>query len=74
MEATFDKARPLVVGCRSGARSARAAAMLAQRGYQTLYDHAGGWAGNDEDPGWPASGGPTSLETTPGRAYEELGR
>jgi rhodanese-related sulfurtransferase len=74
VEATFDKRAPLVVGCRSGARSAKAVALLEQRGFTTLYDHAGGWAGNGEDPGWPQSGGPIGHEPTPGRAYEELGR
>jgi rhodanese-related sulfurtransferase len=74
VEATFDKQQALVVGCRSGARSARAAAVLAQRGFETLYDHAGGWAGNGEDAGWLAGGGATSNETTPGRGYEDLGQ
>lgn len=73
VESTFEKQQPIIVGCRSGQRSARAAAMLAQRGFETLYDHAGGWAGNAEDPGWPESGGAVSNETTPGRGHGDLG-
>ena len=73
VEAAFDKTRAIVVGCRSGQRSARAAAVLAQRGFQTLYDHGGGWAGNAEDPGWPAGGGETSQSPVAGRSYAELG-
>ena len=37
-----DKARPLVVVCASGARAARAAKLLAQKGHQQVHVLAGG--------------------------------
>jgi rhodanese-related sulfurtransferase len=72
VRATFDEAQPLVIGCRSGQRSARAAVVLEGLGFAALYDHGGGWAGNAEDDGWPQSGGAVSVETTPGRGWEDL--
>lgn len=36
-----DQTRPLIVYCRSGARSARAAAWLAHAGYAAVYDLGG---------------------------------
>lgn len=41
-----DKAEEIIVGCRSGNRSARAAGLLQQElQYQSLIDDAGGWLG-----------------------------
>ncbi|BCX48369.1 rhodanese/sulfur transferase [Haloferula helveola] len=38
----FDKSKPLVVYCRSGGRSARAAKQLEELGFETVYDLKGG--------------------------------
>lgn len=42
----------LVVGCKSGRRSAAACALLAEHGYDGLVDQTGGWDG------WVAAGLP----------------
>ena len=55
----------LVVGCRSGGRSAQAATALSGAGYGTIADVAGGFDA------WIPSGQPVSTEA-PGRTYEEL--
>ena len=72
VERAFAKDQTIVLGCRSGGRSAQAAQALASRGFQNLVDYAGGWAGSAEDPGWVASGGPTTTEGQSGRTYEDL--
>jgi rhodanese-related sulfurtransferase len=43
--AEYDKATPVYLYCRSGARSASAAAKLKALGFQTVYDLAGGYIG-----------------------------
>ncbi len=40
--AAWDKARPLVVICRSGGRSARAAGQLAAMGFRAVHNMSGG--------------------------------
>lgn len=70
--AAFARDTPLLVGCKSGGRSARAAAMLERLGFANLYDVAGGYGGAPDDPGWLASGGPVSTTTEPGRSYDDL--
>ncbi len=50
VEATFPRDTRLIVGCRSGGRSARACAVLLKAGYQNPMNMAGGFAGGP-DPG-----------------------
>ena len=64
----------VVVSCKAGGRSARAAAMLVQLGYTRVLDHGGGWGGNATDPGWVRAGGPQPSETEPGRGHRGPGR
>lgn len=40
---TFDKERPLLIYCRSGNRSGRAAKLLDSLGFQKIYDLQGGF-------------------------------
>lgn len=40
--ATWDRNQPVLLICRSGARSGRAAAELSRRGFTTLYNMTGG--------------------------------
>jgi rhodanese-related sulfurtransferase len=61
--------RPVVVSCKAGGRSARAAAWLVQLGYGEVLDHGGGWSGAADDPGWLAAGGPVARGPEPGRSY-----
>lgn len=41
--AKLDKSKPVLVYCRSGGRSGRAAAMLKEMGFQEVYDLQGGY-------------------------------
>ncbi len=61
VEACFAKDTPLVVGCRSGQRSARAATLLAQAGYRNVVDLLGGFGGDATHPGWGSSGLPVEA-------------
>jgi rhodanese-related sulfurtransferase len=53
-----DLARPVALICRSGARSARGAALLAERGFSRLSHVGEGMAGSAAGPGWLARGLP----------------
>jgi rhodanese-related sulfurtransferase len=71
----FAKGQALVVGCKSGARSALAAAALEAAGFIKVVDQTAGFAGKRGDfgevvvPGWVSSGLPVS---TSGTRYREL--
>jgi rhodanese-related sulfurtransferase len=77
VEALHPKGARLVVGCKSGQRSARAAAMLAAAGYTSLVDQRAGFDGPRDtfgqltEPGWAPAGLPTET-TTAGGSYAEL--
>ena len=64
IEKTFDKDAQLVMGCKSGARSLRAAELLQGWGYTRVVDMQGGYdgerdmAGRVVVPGWRDSGLP----------------
>jgi len=66
-----DKGAQIVVGCKAGGRSARAAEMLAASGYRNLVDMNAGWSGNGKEPGWSQAGLPVEQKT-PGKSFEEL--
>jgi rhodanese-related sulfurtransferase len=77
MERRFPKDSRLVVGCRSGGRSLRAATMLIDRGYAEVVDMRGGYVGEQKGgqvtcEGWQRRGLPTSMEPEPGRTWSEL--
>ena len=55
---------PLLLGCRSGMRSQRAAEMLAEAGYADLANVRGGFGGSDDTPGWAESGLPVETGST----------
>lgn len=52
--ASWPREVPLLLICRSGARSAKAAQMLAQRGFKHLYNLAGGMLAVRAQPAAPA--------------------
>jgi len=62
----------ILVSCKAGGRSAKAAAVLEGLGYSAIADHIGGWGGGNGDPGWVAGGGASTTETQSGRSYAEL--
>ncbi len=73
--ATDDK---LIIGCKSGGRSARAAELLSREGYTSLVDMRGGYGGEVDKSGvvvcvgWAARGLPCSTECEPGCDYEAI--
>jgi rhodanese-related sulfurtransferase len=73
----FPKDEKLVIGCKSGGRSLRAAELLAARGWTDVVDMQGGFDGERDPagrvlvPGWRDSGLPVAT-TSPGRTWEEL--
>jgi rhodanese-related sulfurtransferase len=78
VEATFPKDARLVVGCKAGGRSARAAAMLVGAGYALIVDQRAGFDGVRDafgavvEPGWARAGLPVERGRPPGRSYAEL--
>jgi rhodanese-related sulfurtransferase len=78
MQARFPTETPIVVGCRSGQRSLRAARALAGAGYVRVVDQRAGWAGvrspfgELKEKGWQAAGLPAETATAAGHAYAEL--
>ena len=74
----FDKGTKLVLGCRSGNRSLRAAQLLLQAGYQYVIDQRAGLAGARDafgqlkEPGWEAAGLAMTTDPHPERHYEAL--
>src|SRR5262245_27316673 len=75
--AHFAKDARIVVGCKTGGRSQRAAMVLEGAGFTNLVEMRGGWDG-ERDPmgrvvekGWSALGLPSEA-VTPGGSFEEL--
>lgn len=70
VERNFPKDKKLVLGCQAGGRSARAAGMLAEAGYQDLSNMLGGFGGMRDQtgrvitPGWEESGLPVSRSAS----------
>ena len=62
----------LVLGCKGGGRSLKAAELLQAVGFTNVVDQRAGFEGNPAEPGWRPKGLPTSAEAAPGRAYETL--
>ncbi|HCP99439.1 MAG TPA: rhodanese-like domain-containing protein, partial [Candidatus Latescibacteria bacterium] len=68
----------LVMGCRSGQRSARAAEVLLQNGYETVVNMQCGFEGERDpfgqvvNPGWAEMGLPTCEENSEGVSYDSL--
>jgi rhodanese-related sulfurtransferase len=62
----------LVVGCKAGGRSAKAAALLEAVGYTNLADQRAGFDGNPQEAGWRPKGLPTATTADPARTYESL--
>lgn len=78
MKAHFPTSTRLLLTCRSGQRSLRAAEMLRQEGYTDLIDQRSGFDGVRDafgtlvERGWKASKLPISFEAEAGRSYAEL--
>lgn len=78
MQASFAKDAPLVVGCKMGGRSARAAQALVAAGFTRILDQRGGWDGAKGpfgelvEPGWSRVDLPTETGHPEGRSYAAL--
>jgi rhodanese-related sulfurtransferase len=76
-QALFPRDARLILGCRSGQRSMRAAEALMAAGYTGLIDQRAGFEGPRDsfgrvvEPGWGAAGLPVE-QVTPGGSYSEL--
>lgn len=74
MEKRFPKDSRLVVGCKAGGRSMRAAGMLEAAGYTSVVDQRAGFEGGPSpsgsvEPGWRPAGLPVSKEAAPDHTY-----
>lgn len=77
VEAAYPKDAKLVVGCKAGGRSARAAEVLRAAGYSSVSDQRAGFDGSRDafgalvEPGWAPVGLPVETETA-GGSYAEI--
>ena len=77
MVAVYAKDQKLVLGCRSGQRSMRAAEVLVAAGFTGIIEQRAGFDGPRDpfgaliEPGWSPAGLPVST-STPGGSYAEL--
>jgi rhodanese-related sulfurtransferase len=78
VEANLPKNAKLVVGCKTGMRSARACDLLSQMGYTDVSNVRGGFMGMTDnfgrliEPGWSTLNLPASTESLDGARYETL--
>lgn len=77
MEKSFPRDARLIVGCKAGGRSEKAAALLEQRGFTNVVDQTNGFEGKPQPdgrlaPGWRPSGLPVATVATPDHTYDHL--
>ena len=78
MSGAFAKDTPLVLGCKAGARSAKARAALVAAGFTNVLDQRAGWDGARGPfgeltvPGWSRTSLPTEGGLPEGRRYADL--
>lgn len=77
VQSAFGKDEKLIIGCKAGSRSRRAAEMLVQAGYQTLCDLFTGWDGSRDafgraQPGWSRVGLPVETGKPAGQSYADV--
>lgn len=76
MEKLHDKAAKIIVGCKAGGRSLKAANALLAAGFTDVVDQRAGWDGPRDafgkltEQGWQPSGLPTET-ATPGASWAE---
>ena len=77
MNAAFGKDARIIVGCKTGVRSLRAAQMLLADGFTQVLDQRAGWDGatgpfgNLTEPGWSRVGLPGEQGQPAGRSWED---
>jgi rhodanese-related sulfurtransferase len=78
MKATFAKDAKIVVGCKAGGRSLRAAQTLVAEGFTNVVDQRAGWDGSRDpfgqivEPGWHQAGLPREDGVSAGRSWADL--
>ncbi|HKQ07308.1 MAG TPA: rhodanese-like domain-containing protein [Blastocatellia bacterium] len=78
VEATLPKDAKLIVGCKSGGRSANACQLMSQMGYQDVTNLRGGFGGAADrfgqiiEPGWAMLNLPVATEAAEGADYATL--
>jgi rhodanese-related sulfurtransferase len=78
MSAAFAKDAKIVVGCKAGGRSLRAAQALLGAGFANVVDQRAGWDGvrnpfgQVTEPGWSRAGLPVEEGQPRGRSYDDL--
>ena len=78
VEANLPKDAKIIIGCKSGGRSANACQIMSQMGYQDVTNMRGGFggaadmAGNVIEPGWAMDDLPISTSAADGADYESL--
>src|SRR5439155_4605544 len=65
MEKSFPKDARLLVGCKGGGRSLKAATLLSEAGYTHVVDQRAGFDGPDGTSGWRPVGLPVSAQAEP---------
>jgi rhodanese-related sulfurtransferase len=77
VEANIPKDARVVIGCKAGGRSRRAAEILSAAGYENLADLSAGWDGKRDAfgrliPGWSRQGLPVEAGLPEGGRYSTL--
>jgi rhodanese-related sulfurtransferase len=78
MEKAFGKSAKIIVGCKMGGRSARAAQALVAAGFTDVLDQRAGWDGARDafgqmaEPGWSRANLPIERGEPMGRSYANL--
>lgn len=77
MQEAFGKAEKMVIGCKAGGRSKKAADQLAQAGFSELVEMSAGWDGSRDAfgrvvPGWSKQGLPVESGKPAGQAYADV--
>jgi rhodanese-related sulfurtransferase len=78
MSALFPKDAKIILGCRTGERSLRAAQELMAGGFTDVFDQRAGWDGARDafgkmiEPGWALADLPVETGAPEGRGYAEL--
>jgi rhodanese-related sulfurtransferase len=78
MKSAFPLDAKIVVGCKSGGRSARAAQALVSAGFTQIVDQRAGWDGARNpfgqltEPGWARAGLPVEHGQPQGRSWNDI--
>ena len=74
VKANLPPETPVLVGCKMGGRSQKAAELLASAGFQDVTNVQGGWGGAPQlgHTGWVQAGLPVETAADPAREYQAL--